>query len=77
MGNLELARQPCRKQPAGDCRNRRSREHDEPAERLTVDDEIHADAQHHAAHEAADDGGRDAKSEDVGAGDHAAATFEC
>ena len=52
---VELLRQPAPEQPAGDRGHRRAGQHEQPAQRLAGDDEVHADTQHHAADQAADD----------------------
>src|SRR6187200_2852351 len=71
MVSLELQRQPPRQQPSRYRGNRRARQQQEPAERLAVDDEVHADAEHHAADQAARDTGGDAEPDDLTAVDHA------
>ena len=67
---LELGGEAAGEEPACDGRAGAADGDEEQAERLAVDGEVHADAEHGAADDAAGDARRDAEPEDFAAGYH-------
>src|ERR1019366_3492019 len=70
-GSRQLLRQPLRQNPARDPSHRCGGQQQQPSDGRTADDQAHADPQHHAADEAADDPGSEAQIQYVAAFDHA------